>query len=78
MRDIDADTYVPGHGPILKGASSLDRHISFYKDLRSIINDAIKDNISTNKIEVPDIFGEPEEGRKTMTVNTWLNFYKNK
>ncbi len=78
MREINADIYIPGHGPIMKGANSLDRHISFYKDLRTIINDAIRDNVDVGKIEVPDIFGEPDEGRKSMTVNTWLNFYKNK
>ncbi|MHA1914325.1 MAG: MBL fold metallo-hydrolase [Promethearchaeota archaeon] len=78
MREINADIYIPGHGPIMNGASSLDRHISFYKDLRRIIKDAINDNINASKIEVPDTFGEPDEGRKSMTVNTWVNFYKNK
>ena len=77
MREINADIYIPGHGPILKGASALDRHISFYKDLRTIIKDAINENIGASKIEVPNTFGEPDEGRKSMTVNTWLNFYKN-
>ena len=78
MQNIKADVYVPGHGPILKGASALDRHIKFYKDLRNIIKGAINDNIEATKISVPDVFGDPDEGRKNMTVNTWLNFYKNK
>ena len=78
MHNIKADIYVPGHGPILKGASALDRHIKFYKDLRNIIKDAINDNIEAAKISVPDVFGDPDEGRKNMTVNHWLNFYKNK
>ncbi|KKM92329.1 hypothetical protein LCGC14_1219520 [marine sediment metagenome] len=75
MQDVKADVYVPGHGPILKGASALDRHIKFYKDLRNIIKDAINDNIEATKISVPDTFGEPDEGRKNMTVETWLKFY---
>ena len=78
MRDINADIYIPGHGPIMKGASSLDRHIKFYKDFRNTIKDAIKDDIGVQKISIPDTFGEPDEGRKNMTVNHWLNFYKNK
>jgi len=78
MREINANIYIPGHGPIMNGASSLDRHISFYKDLRSIIKDAINNNINASKIEIPDTFGEPDEGRKSMTLNTWLNFYKSK
>lgn len=78
MKNIKADIYIPGHGPILKGANSLERHIKFYKDLRNIIKDAINDNLDAAKVSVPDVFGEPDEGRKNMTVNTWLNFYKNK
>ena len=78
MQKINADTYVPGHGPIMKGASSLDRHIKFYHELRDNIKDAIKDNIAVEKINIPDTFGEPDAGRKSMTVNHWLNFYKNK
>ncbi|MHA2181659.1 MAG: MBL fold metallo-hydrolase [Promethearchaeota archaeon] len=78
MQDINADIYIPGHGPIMKGASSLDRHIKFYHDLRDIIKDAIKDNTVADKINIPDTFGEPDAGRKSMTANHWLNFYKNK
>jgi len=78
MQDINADIYIPGHGPVMKGASSLDRHIDFYNDFRNTIKDAIKDDIPTEKINIPDTFGEPDEGRKNMTVNHWLNFYKNK
>jgi len=78
MQDINADIYIPGHGPIMKGASSLDRHIKFYNEFRNIIKDAIKDKITAEKVSIPDTFGEPDEGRKSMTVNHWLNFYKNK
>jgi glyoxylase-like metal-dependent hydrolase (beta-lactamase superfamily II) len=78
MQDIDADIYIPGHGPIMKGASSLDRHIKFYTEFKSIIKDAIRDKTTAEKISIPDTFGEPDEGRKSMTVNHWLNFYKNK
>jgi len=75
MQDIKAEIYIPGHGPILKGASALDRHIKFYKDLRNIIKDAIDDNIEAAKVSVPDVFGDPDEGRKNMTVNAWKKFY---
>ena len=78
MKNINADFYVPGHGPVMKGVSSLDRHIQFYKDLRNIIKDAINDSLEASKVTIPDTFGEPDEGRKNMTVNTWLNFYKEK
>lgn len=78
MYDIKADIYIPGHGPILKGAKTLKKHINFYEDLKKIINDAIKDNLEPSKISVPDTFGEPDENRRNMTVNTWLNFYKKK
>lgn len=78
MKNLKADIYVPGHGPTMKGADSLERHINFYKELRNIIKDAIKDNLEPAKVSVPDTFGEPDAGRKNMTVNTWLNFYKNK
>ncbi|MBY8984584.1 MAG: MBL fold metallo-hydrolase [Candidatus Lokiarchaeota archaeon] len=78
MQDINADIYIPGHGPIMKGASSLDRHIEFYTDFRNIIKDAIKENITAEKISIPNTFGEPDAGRRSMTVNHWLNFYKNK
>jgi len=77
MQSLKADIYIPGHGPILKGASALDRHIKFYKDLRKIIKDAIKDKLKPAYVSVPNVFGEPDAGRKDMTVNTWLNFYKN-
>ena len=43
-----------------------------------IIKDAINANLEAAKVSVPDIFGEPDDQRKNMTVNTWLNFYKNK
>jgi hypothetical protein len=62
----------------MKGSKSLERHINFYEDLRNIIKDAINDDLDPAKVSVPDVFGEPDEGRKNMTVNTWLNFYKNK
>lgn len=78
MKKINADFYIPGHGPVMKGANSLDRHIKFYKDLRNIIKDAINDGLEASKVSVPDTFGEPDEGRKNMTVSTWLNFYKTK
>ncbi len=77
MQDINANIYIPGHGPIMKGASSLDRHIKFYNKLRNIIKDAIRDNTTAEKVSIPDTFGDPDEGRKNMTVNHWLNFYKN-
>jgi glyoxylase-like metal-dependent hydrolase (beta-lactamase superfamily II) len=78
MQEINADIYIPGHGPIMKGSSSLDRHINFYNEFRKIIKDAIRDNETAEKVSIPDTFGEPDEGRKNMTVNHWLNFYKNK
>jgi cyclase len=78
MKNLNADFYIPGHGPVMKGVASLDRHIKFYKDLRNIIIDAIKDDLDPAKVSIPDTFGEPDEGRRNMTVNTWLNFYKNK
>ena len=78
MKNIKADIYIPGHGPILKGADSLERHIKFYKDLRNIIKEALNDNLDAANVSVPDVFGEPDAGRKSMTVNHWLNFYKNK
>jgi len=78
MRNLNAEIYIPGHGPILKGATSLDRHINFYKDIRKIIKDAIEDNISAENINIPNVFGEPEQARRDVTINHWLNFYKNK
>ena len=78
MQEINADIYVPGHGPIMKGAGSIDRHIKFYTEFRNIVKDAIRDKTTSEKVSVPDTFGEPDEGRKNMTVNHWLNFYKNK
>ena len=78
MQEINADIYIPGHGPIMKGAGSLDRHINFYTEFRNIVKDAIRDKTTSEKVSVPDTFGEPDEGRKNMTVNHWLNFYKNK
>lgn len=78
MQDIKADIYIPGHGPIMKGAGSLDRHIQFYHELRENVREAIKEDIPAEKINIPDTFGEPDEGRRAMTVNHWLNFYKNK
>ncbi len=78
MQEIDADIYIPGHGPTMKGASSLDRHIKFYNEFRNIVKDAIRDKTTSEKVSIPDTFGEPDEGRKNMTVNHWLNFYKNK
>ena len=76
MQEINADIYIPGHGPIMKGASSLDRHIKFYNEFRNIVKDAIRDKITSEKVSIPDTFGEPDEGRKNMSVNHWLNFYK--
>jgi glyoxylase-like metal-dependent hydrolase (beta-lactamase superfamily II) len=64
MQSLKADFYVPGHGPILKGVNALDRHIKFYKDLRNIIKDAIKDKLNPADVSVPDVFGEPDAGRK--------------
>ena len=78
MQEINAQIYVPGHGPIMKGASSLDRHIKFYNEFRNIIKDAIRDKTTAAKVSVPDVFGEPDAGRKNITVTHWLNFYKNK
>ena len=78
MQEINADIYIPGHGPIMKGASSLNRHIKFYNEFKNIVKDAIRDKTTSEKVSVPDTFGEPDEGRKNMTVNHWLNFYKNK
>ncbi|MFW9941686.1 MAG: MBL fold metallo-hydrolase [Candidatus Thorarchaeota archaeon] len=78
MREMDADIYVPGHGPILKGANSLNRHIDFMIDFKKIIQDAIKDNLNAKDIGVPDTFGEPDANRKNMAITHWLNFYKNK
>ncbi len=78
MREINADVYIPGHGPILNGANSLDKHIDFFKEFRKIIQEAIKDNLNAKDIDVPDTFGEPDIGRKNMAVNHWLNFYRNK
>lgn len=78
MQVINADIYIPGHGPIMKGAGSLDRHVKFYNEFKTIIKDAIRDKTATEKISIPDTFGEPDEGRKNMTVNHWLNFYKKK
>ncbi|MFX0081252.1 MAG: MBL fold metallo-hydrolase [Candidatus Hodarchaeota archaeon] len=78
MREMDADIYIPGHGPILKGASSLDKHINFSKEFKDIIQEALKDNLNAKDVEVPDTFGEPDADRKSMAINHWLNFYKKK
>ncbi|MFW9879510.1 MAG: MBL fold metallo-hydrolase [Candidatus Thorarchaeota archaeon] len=78
IREMNADIYIPGHGPILKGSNSLDKHINFFKEFRNIIQDAIKDNQDAKDIDVPETFGKPDPSRKTMAVNHWLNFYNKK
>ncbi len=78
MKALNPDIIVPGHGPVMKGKESLDKHIDFFKSFREIIKDGIEKELKPEKIEIPQIFEEVNEETKLVTINHWLNYYKNK
>jgi glyoxylase-like metal-dependent hydrolase (beta-lactamase superfamily II) len=78
MMKLEAETIIPGHGAVLKGKSSLDVYLQFFKDFRKVVLEGIKDNIKPEEIKVPTKFEVPYEELKTVSLNHWYNYYKNK
>lgn len=76
IRDLKPEIIVPGHGPVMKGVKTLDRHILFLKTLRENIIMAIKENLKVDDIDFPDVFEEVNEEMKSVAINYWLQFYK--
>ena len=77
MKELKAETIIPGHGAVLKGKSSLDEYLQFFKDFRKAVKDAIRDGIKPEKIEVPTKFEVPYEELKLVSLNHWYSYYKN-
>jgi glyoxylase-like metal-dependent hydrolase (beta-lactamase superfamily II) len=78
MYSLNPKYIVPGHGPLMEGKDSLKKHITFFKNLRKIIKDAIKDNLELTQIDIPNEFEVVNEELKPLTINRFLDFYKNK
>jgi len=77
IESMNVDKIVPGHGSVLHSKKELKKHIQFYKTLRTIIRDAVKEGLPVDKIEPPDFFEFEAEVWKPVAVENWSNFYKN-
>jgi len=61
MMALGADTYVPGHGPVLRDSSYVQSLVALLEDVRNQVQTAVKRN-STISLE---------EVRKTVTLDDW-------
>ncbi len=77
IKKMDIERIVPGHGHILLNKKELDKHIYFYKSLRTEIREAIQEKISINVIRAPDFFELEAEIWKPVAIESWYNYYKN-
>ena len=75
IRNMDIEKIVPGHGPILL-KRELNKHIEFYKLLKGLIREAIRENISIDNIIPPDFSEFEADIWKPIAVERWYNFYK--
>jgi cyclase len=59
MTELGADTYIPGHGPVMKDTGYLETLIALLGDVRTQVRAAVKENLSL------------EEVRKKVTLDDW-------
>ncbi len=77
LQQMDAvEIIIPGHGPVLHSHSDLDKHVSFLKEVRLIIKEAIAENRDPQLTEIPELFQPSSEVRIPPTFETWLEFYQ--
>ncbi|MFX0124321.1 MAG: MBL fold metallo-hydrolase [Candidatus Hodarchaeota archaeon] len=75
FQKMDVETLIPGHGSILKGKEALEKHISFYKSLKTVVLDAINANKTVDTIIAPDFFQIEADIWKPVAVKYWYNFF---
>jgi len=75
IRNMDIEKIVPGHGPILL-KRELNKHIEFYESLKVLISEAIRKNLTVDKIIPPNFFEFEADIWKPIAVEYWYNFYK--
>ncbi|UCE14122.1 MAG: MBL fold metallo-hydrolase [Candidatus Heimdallarchaeota archaeon] len=76
FQKMDIETIIPGHGSILKGREALNKHIAFYKSLKTIVLKALNDNETVDAIKAPDFFPMETDIWKPIAVEYWYNFYR--
>jgi len=86
LESLDVEKIVPGHGPVLT-RDELEKHTTFLKDLRSTIQDAVRENNPPATIGILqhyfELFPDLEQTnladrRGRPTVAHWYKFYKSK
>jgi len=76
MMELNFETIVPGHGPIV-GKEEMKKHLNFFKELRDATLEAIVNEESYEKIVVPDFYGSDEDWIIPETLKHWRKFYEN-
>lgn len=59
MTQLGAETYIPGHGPVMRDATYINMLVALLEDVRTKIQAAVKENLSL------------EEIRKRITLSEW-------
>ncbi len=77
MKSLNAEIIIPGHGVVLKGKNALDIYIEFFKNFRKSIKNAIKENVSPEKVEIPHTFDTFRDELKTRSIEHWYKFFQN-
>ncbi|MHA1510831.1 MAG: MBL fold metallo-hydrolase [Promethearchaeota archaeon] len=74
---LDFEHVIPGHGPIV-GREEIVKHLDFFKDLRAIIKESIRKEISVNDIETPEFYYPAQPGMYASSIEQWIKFYSQK
>ncbi|MFX1283531.1 MAG: MBL fold metallo-hydrolase [Promethearchaeota archaeon] len=75
FRKMDLQIIIPGHGSTLNGKGDLDKHISFYKSLKSVVLNALNSNETADTVTAPDFFQMEADIWKPVAVEYWYNFF---
>lgn len=75
FQKMDLKIIIPGHGSTLNGTEALDKHISFYKSLKSVVLNALNSSKTADTVTAPDFFQMEADIWKPIAVEYWYNFF---
>ncbi len=79
VRALDYETIIPGHGPVC-GLDELEEYIQALKDLRDVVKNSIKTEISKDEIIdrnlIPPQLRTGIERFANVTLDHWFGFYR--
>ncbi|MHA2365417.1 MAG: MBL fold metallo-hydrolase [Candidatus Hodarchaeales archaeon] len=76
LKQIKADKFIPGHGPVFEDKQEIDMFIDLLKYVKKTVIKSIESNSDPNLDNLPSEYLDAAERRGPVTIENWTEFYK--